>query len=152
MVCRDENTDMSKLQDVDASALLEAFHNSSDGKSVRRLAMAIAYLDGVPVDTLADRYGIPRSTIYAWLDRFEEESIEAAVRDGSRPGRPPELEPHEFVQLSSDIADGPEAHGFTESRWTASRLQTHISDAYGVEYSTGHARRLLRQLSEKSGN
>lgn len=141
---------MAKLDNVDASTLLAAFHEETDGKAVRRLAMAIAYLDGVPVTTLADRYGIPRSTIYAWLDRFEKESIDEAIRDGSRPGRPAELDPHEFVELSSDIADGPVAHGFTGSRWTANRLQTHISDAYGVEYSTGHARRLLRQLGGRT--
>lgn len=141
---------MQKLRNMDRDALIRAFHDARTPKAVKRLMMAIAYKDGVSVDTLADRYDIPRSTIYAWLDRFETESIEHAVREESRPGRPAELEPHEFVELSSDIAAGPHAHGFDADDWTASRLQTHISAAYNVEYSEGHARRLLRQLGPDS--
>lgn len=141
---------MMKLRNVDEDALYRAYREASDGKAVKRLTMAIAYLDGVPVATLSDRYEIPESTIYAWLDRFEVESIEAALQDDTGPGRPPELEPHEFVQLASDIADGPPSHGFDADEWTATLLQAHISAAYGVDYSEGHARRLLRQLGPDS--
>lgn len=141
---------MRKLRDVDEEALMGAFRSTSDAKAVKRLTMAIAYLDGVSVATLSDRYETPESTIYAWLDRFENESIEDALHDDTGPGRPPELEPHEFVQLASDIADGPRGHGFDTDEWTASLLQTHITAAYGVEYSEGHARRLLRQLGPET--
>lgn len=141
---------MKKLRDVDDDALYRAYREVNDGKAAKRLTMAIAYLDGVPVATLSDRYEIPESTIYAWLDRFEGESIEAALQDDTGPGRPPELEPHEFVQLAADIADGPPSHGFDADEWTANLLQTHISVAYGVDYSEGHARRLLRQLGPET--
>lgn len=141
---------MRKLRDVDEDGLMAAFQGVSDGKAAKRLTMAIAYLDGESVATLSDRYEIPRSTIYAWLDRFEEESIVSALRDETGPGRPPELEPQEFVQLASDIADGPSSRGFDADEWTAKLLQTHISAAYGVEYSKGHARRLLRQLGPET--
>lgn len=141
---------MRKLRDVDESALYRAFRDASGGKAVKRLAMAIAYLDGVSVATLSDRYQIPESTIYAWLDRFEAESIDDALHDDTGPGRPPDLEPHEFVQLASDIADGPTRHGFDATEWTANLLQSHILAAYGVEYSEGHSRRLLRQLGPES--
>lgn len=137
---------MRKLQGVAIADLRAAFADVEGAKPAKRLAMAIAYLDGVPVDTLADRYDVPRSTIYAWLDRFEQDPLADALRDGDRPGRPAALAPHEFVSLANDIADGPGRHGFEGGRWTASRLQTHISAAYDVDYSTGHARRLLRQL------
>lgn len=137
---------MRKLRKVEEDALRSALEEATHPKAVKRLVMALAYLDDVSVDTLSDRYGIPRSTIYTWLDRFETESIEDAIRDGARPGRPPALEPHAFVQLASDIADGPPAHGFSTDSWTANVLKTHISEAYGAEYSEGHARRLLRQL------
>lgn len=137
---------MRKLQDVQIEDLRTAFHEVTRPKAVKRLAMAIAYLDGVPVDTLSERYGIPRSTVYAWLDRFETESIEAAIRDEARPGRPAELEPHEVVELADEIADGPRQHGFDPGEWTARLLKQHISRTYSVDYSAGHARRLLRQL------
>lgn len=140
---------MPKLEDTDPPQLIAAFHDASHPKAVKRLVVAIAYLDGVPVDTLSKRYEIPRSTIYAWLDRFERESIEDAIHDENRPGRPPELKPQEFVQLAADIADGPHRQGFDANEWTASLLQKHVSAAYGVEYSEGHARRLLRQLGSE---
>lgn len=141
---------MRKLRTVDEEALKSAFQSARHPKAVKRLMVAIAYLDGVSVDALSARYGIPRSTIYTWLDRFETESIEKAVQDGRRSGRPAELEPREFVQLASDIADGPRAHGFSDTEWTANLLQTHISAVYGVDYSEGHVRRLLRQLGPES--
>lgn len=141
---------MAKLEAANRSQLLSAFHDAERPKAVKRLVMAIAYLDGVPVSRLSDRYDIPRSTIYAWFDRFEAEPIEDAIRDENRPGRPPDLEPREFVQLASDIAGSPEQHGFEETKWTAKLLQTRISESYGVSYSEGHARRLLRQLGKKS--
>lgn len=141
---------MRKLRSVDEDALKDALRNSTGAKAAKRLTMAIAYLDGVSVETLSERYEIPISTIYAWLDRFEAESIESAVRDESGPGRPAELDPSEFVQLASDIARGPDAHGFSGDEWTANLLQTHISASYGVDYSEGHARRLLRQLGPES--
>jgi transposase len=137
---------MAKLENTSRSRLLEAFHDATEAKAVKRLVVALAYLDGESVDALAGRYEIPRSTIYAWLDRFEGRSIEDALHDQRRPGRPAELDPGEFVHLASDIEAGARAHGFRTDDWTASRLKTHISAVYGVEYSEGHARRLLRQL------
>lgn len=141
---------MSKLREIDREALLSEFHDATDPKAVKRLVMAIAYLDGVPVTTLSERYDIPRSTIYTWLDRFEDRSIDAALRDETRPGRPPALEPSAFVDLAYDIEMGPQAHGFDADEWTADLLQAHVSTAYDVEYSEGHARRLLRQLDPEA--
>lgn len=141
---------MQKLRNVDVDALYRAYSEVNDGKAVKRLTMAIAYLDGVSVATLSARYEIPESTIYAWLDRFENESIDDALRDDTGPGRPPELESHEFVQLASDIGDGPRNHGLDADEWTATLLQTHISAVYGVDYSEGHVRRLLRQLGSET--
>ena len=59
---------MNKLEDVDADALRETFTKTSDPKAMKRLMIALAYRDGVPVDTLSERYGIARSTIYSWLN------------------------------------------------------------------------------------
>lgn len=141
---------MRKLQHVDEDALISAFHAADGPKAVKRLSMAIAYRDGVRVDILSERYDIPRSTIYAWLDRFEDDPVEAAICDDPRPGRPAALDPEEVVELASDITDGPTIHGFSAPEWTADLLQTHILEAYGVGYSEGHARRLLRQLGSDS--
>jgi len=82
---------MNKLDSIDLAALRETLAETSDPKAVKRLMIALAYDDGVSVDALSERHGIPRSTIHSWLDRFEEDSIADAIRDKHRPGRPPLL-------------------------------------------------------------
>lgn len=85
---------MDKLADVDTEALQAALGDASESKAVKRLMVALAYADGVSVETVSARYDIPRATIYSWLDRFEQQSIAEAITDDSRPGRPAKLDPH----------------------------------------------------------
>ena len=56
---------MNKLEAVDPDALREALAETNDSEAVKRLMIALAYCDGVPVETLSERYGISRSTIYS---------------------------------------------------------------------------------------
>lgn len=137
---------MKKLSSVSTDALHEALANNSTGKAVKRLMIALAYKDGVSVETLSERYGIPRSTVYYWLDRFENMSIEEAIRDDDRPGRPPALTTQERDELQSDVARPPETFGFEATSWSPELIQEHVAEKYGVEYSEGHIRRLLRTL------
>lgn len=139
---------MDKLDDVGADALRAALDDATDPKAVRRLMVALAYKDGVAVDTLADRYGIPRSTIYAWLERLEERPIDEAIRDDHRPGRPAELDEADRERLAEVLAEPPTAHGFDGETWTPDLVRRFVDDAFDVEYSLGHARRLLRTYGE----
>ena len=66
---------MNKLEDVDTDALRDALGKASSAKAAKRLMIALAYADGVRVETLSERYDIPRATVYSWLDRFEHHSI-----------------------------------------------------------------------------
>jgi transposase len=82
---------MNKLEDVDAGALRDALEETSSAKAAKRLMIALAYVDGVRVETLNNRYDIPRTTVYSWLNRFEQQSISEAIEDESRPGGHPSL-------------------------------------------------------------
>jgi len=135
---------MDKLAHVSADALRETLADVSTGKAAKRLIVALAYKDGVPVSTLSDRYEIPRSTIYYWLDRFESMSIEAAIEDDDRPGRPPALDPDDREALRADLARAPRASGFDADSWSSELVRAHLAEQYDVEYSLGHVRRLLR--------
>jgi transposase len=108
--------------------------------------IALAYLDGVPVETLVDRYGVPQSTVYSWLDRFEERPLADALHDDERPGRPPKLSPEERETLADRLEGTPEAVGFDAEAWTPELVREHVDRAFGVSYSVGHARRLLAEL------
>ena len=140
---------MDKLADVDTEALQAALADASDPKAVKRLMIALAYADGVSVETASARYDIPRATVYSWLDRFEQQSIPEAIEDEPRPGRPAELDAQQRRQLAADLAKSPAELGYDSLEWTPERAQEHIERAYGVDYSLGHVRRLLRESSSE---
>jgi transposase len=136
---------MRKLSDVDTGALREALDAAETPKAAKRLMVALSYADGESVDELAERFGIPRSTLYYWLDRFESEPIEEAVRDDDRPGRPTKLDRDQWASLRSDLDEPPETHGIDATDWRPEVVRDHIEDRFGVSYSEGHVRRLLRE-------
>lgn len=136
---------MGKLDGVSREALLAELEATDSPKAVKRLMVALAYRDGVSVSTLADRYGIPESTLYYWLDRFAELPVEEAADDDDRPGRPAELDDADREALFRALADPPDAHGFDAAAWTPGLVRTFIEREYGVSYSLGHVRRLLRE-------
>lgn len=103
-----------RLRDV----LYEALADASTGKAAKRLMIALAYKDGVSVETLSERYGIPRSRVYYWLDRFEATSIDDAIQDEHRPGRPSELTDEERSELRTNVAQSPQMVGFNATSWS----------------------------------
>lgn len=136
---------MGKLKGIAAADLRTALADATDHKAVRRLMVALAYEDGEPVDRLSARYGIPRSTLYYWLDRFEERGIDGALADEPRPGRPPKLNEDARDGLNADLDAPPAEFGYEVAEWTPDLARRHLEREYGVEYSTGHVRRLLRE-------
>jgi transposase len=137
---------MGKLDDVSGDELREALHDASDAKATKRLMIALAYRDGEDVADLSERYDIPASTIYYWLDRFENQPIEAAIVDEDRPGRPSKLDDKDRKKLMQHLAAPPEEQGIEATEWTPEATREYIHEAFGVEYSLGHVRRLLREI------
>ena len=135
---------MNKLENVDTAALRESLSEAPTAKAAKRLMIALAYADGVRVDTLSDRYGIPRTTVYSWLDRFLFEPIEEAVEDESRPGRPPKLSDSQREQLLADLAQSPTEFGYESAEWSPELVRIHLENVYETSYSLGHVRRLIR--------
>ena len=72
---------MRKLDDVGSDTLRSALNEAGSAKAAKRLMVALAYKDGVTVETISTRYAIPQSTVYYWLSRFEERPIEEAITD-----------------------------------------------------------------------
>ena len=136
---------MGKLDGVDPAVLREALADAPDAKATKRLMVALDYLDGVPVDDLSDRYGIPRSTVYYWLSRFEERPVDAAVTDEDRPGRPTELDRSVLRRV---IDEGPASYGVDGEEWSPATPRDVLEREFDVSYSEGHVRRLLGELSE----
>ena len=98
---------MNKFEAVDTDALRETLREAATAKAVKRLIITLEYADGVRVDTLSDRYGIPRATVYSWFDQFEYQSISEAIENDSRPGRPAKLDASQREQLLDDLRESP---------------------------------------------
>jgi transposase len=139
---------MDKLADIAVDSLREALRTAESAKAAKRLMIALAYKDGVSVDVLSARYGLSRSTVYSWLDRFENRSIEAAIHDDSRPGRPPKLDETQQASVRTALESSPAAFEYNQSTWTPELLQHHIEREHQVSYSLGHIRRFLREMNK----
>ncbi|MDS0295105.1 helix-turn-helix domain-containing protein [Halogeometricum luteum] len=137
---------MVKLDDVDPDELRRALADAESAKEAKRLVVALDYLDGVAVSVLAERYGIPRSTLYYWLDRFEAEPVTEAITDEDRPGRPRKLDSADRRRLRDHLDADPTEQGYDGDQWTPELVRDHVERTFGVSYSVGHVRRLLREL------
>lgn len=143
---------MGLLESVSTTALRGALDRATGAKAAKRLMVAIAYKDGVDVETLSERYGIPESTIYYWFDRFEDAPIDEAIVDEQRPGRPPKLSADQRATVAEWVRASPRDQGLDAEEWTADLLRERIHETFGVSYSVGHVRRLLDGLHADSRN
>jgi transposase len=138
---------MGKFDGIDPATLRDALAEAPDAKATKRLMVALDYIDGTPVDDLSERYGIPRSTVYYWLSRFEERPVEEAITDEDRPGRPTKLD---RSVIKGVIDEGPASYGVDtdDDEWSPAALRDVLECEFDVSYSEGHVRRLLVELSE----
>jgi transposase len=141
---------MSKLDDVSADALREALHDTTEAKAAKRLMVALSYKDGEHVADLSHRYDIPASTLYYWLDRFENQPIEEAIIDEDRPGRPSKLDDEQRETLFEHLSESPAERDIEATEWTPEVTREYIRETFDVEYSLGHVRRLLREAGNGS--
>lgn len=134
---------MSKMDELSADHLRIALDEAEDAKVAKRLMVALAYKDGVDINTISKRYGILQSTIYYGLDRFENRPIADALQDESRPGRPSKLSAEQRAKVETWLENSPQKYKEDAEMWTVELLRDRINDVFDVEYSEAHIRRLF---------
>jgi len=134
---------MGRLDDITLEELHELREQTEGAVPRERVLAAIGRKQGDKIDTLAERHGVVEKTIRNWLDRFEEEPIEQAPYDQSRSGRPSKLEDEQREELFEHLQDPPTELGYDQQAWSPKLLLHHVKEEYDVEYSEGHARKLL---------
>jgi len=134
---------MGRLDDITLEQLHEVKKKTDEGKPRERIIAAIGRKQGDEIQTLAERHGVVEKTIRNWLDRFAEEPIEQAPYDAPKPGRPSKLEEHEREELFEHLQQPPTELGYEQQAWSTKLLVHHVREEYGVEYSGGHARKLM---------
>jgi len=134
---------MGRLDDVTLEELQD-LRKQTEGEIPReRVLAAIGRKQGDTLETLAERHDVVEKTIRNWLDRFDEEPIEQAPYDAPRSGRPPKLDAEQREQVFAQLQQPPTELGYEQQAWSPTLLLHHVKEEYGVEYSEGHARKLL---------
>lgn len=137
---------MDHLDDLSVEKLQGALKNVENKKPTQRLLAAIAYKNGVTQTELAEWYGVERRTIYSWLKRLDtDESLEEAVSDAQRSGRPRKLSESEQDEFERSLHKSPTEIGYDAKAWEPTLVQRHLEETYGVEYSIPSCRRLLKE-------
>ena len=110
---------------------------------VRRRAVA-AVLDGHPINGVATIYGIHRSTLHRWLQRYwEGGTFESLVRKAGS-GRPPILDAEALDQLVEMVLQPASDFGYETDFWTCRRLIQVTRKELGIRVSQPTMWRVLR--------
>ena len=124
---------------------LQAAFRRNDLRRVKRITALLQLADGHAPPAVADRLGLARSTVYAWLRAFLVAGS-ASLRPHPAPGRPPKLTPTQKQLLCELVTSGPEAAGYQTGCWTSALLQDLIHREFGVVYHVHYLSELLRNL------
>jgi transposase len=134
---------MGRLDDITLEELHDLRERTEGDVPRDRVLAAIGRKQGDKIATLAERHDVVNKTIRNWLDRFAEEPIEQAPYNAPKPGRPSKLEEHEREELFEQLQQPPTELGYEQQAWSTKLLLHHVQEEYGVEYSGGHARKLM---------
>src|SRR5690242_12821206 len=73
---------------ADRRRLSQALAQAQDARLYRRLQAVAEIAAGEPVDVVAKRARVGRSTVYRWIERYLAEQAPSALADERRSGRP----------------------------------------------------------------
>lgn len=139
---------MGRLEDIPLEALRAKLNTFDDRRPMLRLLAAILYKQGPSVPTIAAWFDVRPATVYAWFDRIEgAETLEDALHDAPRPGRPARLSANERAELAELLRGGPKAAGYDATAWTPGTVSELLQERFGVSYSLRHVRRLMDEAA-----
>jgi transposase len=120
-----------------------------DARAVRRAQALLWVAQGEPPRAVAERLGVSRETVYAWLRRLREHAREPllqGLRDQPRCGRPAWKGQAVVGLMKEVIRQDPQQWGYRASGWTAALLKYHLQQQQGVAVSIATIRRGLKKL------
>jgi transposase len=136
---------MGRLDDITLEELQTQLGQTEGEVPTNRVLAATARKQGDTLETLAERHNVCEKTIRNWLDRFAEQPIDQAPYDDDRSGRPPELTDREYDEFIADLHESPTEVGYDRQAWFPALAHDHLRNAFGVEYSLRHIRRLMHE-------
>ncbi|TWT99475.1 hypothetical protein Pla108_04140 [Botrimarina colliarenosi] len=120
-------------------------HGSAAELEARRRRAAACFQAGESVRTVAERFGVDRSSAKRWRRAWREEGPDGFAAK-PHPGGKRKLSDAQRDELVDSLIAGSRAAGFPTDLWTCARVVELIRDRFGVEYDSGQIARVLRQL------
>src|SRR6201990_2233732 len=111
---------------TDRRRLSQALAQARAASLYRPLRAVPEIAAGEPVNEVAKRARVERSTIYRWIERYLAEQAPSALADGRRSGRPraaPVLTDKRLRQL---LTSDPCQFGYDANTWTVPLLDTYL--------------------------
>jgi transposase len=137
------------LKVKEATQLEQLVTTANDARQILR-AQALLWLDeGESVEEVAERLQVSRQSIYNWVLRFQERSskpVEVRVADGARAGRPATAKGVIDSLIDLIIDSDPRDFGYRQTVWTASLLQTYLSQVHQLKVSSKSIGRAIERL------
>ncbi len=124
---------------------LHAAFRRNDAPRIKRISALLLLADQRSPASIAERLGLGRSTLYAWLRAFLVDGI-ASLRPRKSPGRPAKLTSTQKQRLRDLMVAGPEAAGYQTGCWSSALLQDLIHREFGQLYTVHYLSELLRNL------
>jgi transposase len=137
------------LTDSQRQELQHLARRGRDARVVRR-AQGLLWLErGEHPIAVAQRLGVTRESVYAWLRRLEHQgagSLAEKLLEQRRSGRP--REKRQAVQeLLQQVMDAqPSQYGYQVQGWTAALIRHHLKATQGMEVSIATVRRCLKGM------
>lgn len=125
--------------------LQKQLHQAQDARVYRRTLALLEYDRGEKVSHIAQRLDVDRRSIQRWIAAFAQASDPQALRDGSRPGRPPRWTQDTSGCFEALLATAPGQWGYQAVDWTMPLLGKALCRLSGQAYSRSTIWRELRR-------
>ena len=111
----------------------------------RRCKAVLDFLDGKAVAKIASDLDTGRSSVYEWLNFYDDLGAEG-LKTTKPPGAAPRLSAAQQENLVTIIEAGPVEAGYRTGVWTGPMIGDLIRKRFGVTYHNHHIPRLLHRL------
>ena len=126
-------------------ALLVRAKRENDLKTWQRAKAVTDYIDGRSVISLSVEFGVARSTINRWLEKYNKKGARG-LRPVKHPGPRPRLTEKQQNELIRVLEAGPQFAGFDTGIWTGPMVGDWLERTFGVAYHNHHIPKLLHRL------
>lgn len=134
-----------QLSEQQRGQLLEALQNWDDASEVRRVRAIRLSSKGWTVEHISEALDVCRRSVRNWINWYERDGLEG-LKTSYSPGRPAKADEHYREVLERSVETAPREMGYPFSRWTLSRLATHMKKQTGVSLNPCYLSEVLKDL------